>query len=204
MWHRARRQEGPSEWATFHDFRHFYASLLDRPGVQREGGPAAPRRPVRHGDPRHVRPPLAGQRRKYAQRRQRRDLRQLCGQRETIRPLVIPAAPFGPCLHSPVVGHDRAMNPRSILFGLSLSGLRIWTPGLDPSTPGVADVGLWSLASTGGPHPAAALSASVGLASVELVTPRRWVRVRLDRSTGRRWTVTSAMYEHRREDRARR
>jgi integrase len=28
MWHRARRQAGLPEWATFHDLRHFYASLL--------------------------------------------------------------------------------------------------------------------------------------------------------------------------------
>jgi integrase len=28
MWHRARKQAGLPEWATFHDLRHFYASLL--------------------------------------------------------------------------------------------------------------------------------------------------------------------------------
>lgn len=28
MWHRARREAGLPEWATFHDLRHFYASLL--------------------------------------------------------------------------------------------------------------------------------------------------------------------------------
>ena len=28
MWHRARRQAGVPEWATFHDLRHFYTSLL--------------------------------------------------------------------------------------------------------------------------------------------------------------------------------
>ena len=28
MWHRVRREAGLPEWATFHDLRHFYASLL--------------------------------------------------------------------------------------------------------------------------------------------------------------------------------
>lgn len=28
MWHRARAQAGLPDWATFHDLRHFYASLL--------------------------------------------------------------------------------------------------------------------------------------------------------------------------------
>jgi integrase len=28
MWHRARQQASLPEWATFHDLRHFYASLL--------------------------------------------------------------------------------------------------------------------------------------------------------------------------------
>ncbi len=28
MWHRARKEAGLPEWATFHDLRHFYASLL--------------------------------------------------------------------------------------------------------------------------------------------------------------------------------
>ena len=28
MWHRAAGKAEPPEWATFHDLRHFYASLL--------------------------------------------------------------------------------------------------------------------------------------------------------------------------------
>jgi len=28
MWHRAGKQSGLPSWATFHDLRHFYASLL--------------------------------------------------------------------------------------------------------------------------------------------------------------------------------
>jgi integrase len=47
----------------------FLCLAPDRQGVLGQGRPAPPRPPVSHGDPRHLRPPLARQRRRNAQRR---------------------------------------------------------------------------------------------------------------------------------------
>ncbi len=57
----ARKDAGLREWATFHDLRHFYASPLIAKGSSVKTVPAPCGPPVRHGDARHLRAPLARQ-----------------------------------------------------------------------------------------------------------------------------------------------
>ncbi len=62
MWRKAARAAGLPDGTGMHDLRHFFASVSDSPGPQRQGRPGPPGSRHRAGNPGYLQPPLARRR----------------------------------------------------------------------------------------------------------------------------------------------